>query len=602
MHNIIRLTCAINKVTCANPTDCLEECRALLSGGAIGNFDIAIFPMLSLCSPSCGNMFASPTLLDHCASSLGAMQAATTNLEGYVIVGFVMDDCGKPVSAMAVLHRGKLVGLIPTMDNPAMLACERYSNYLLPANTVFSCGGLRFCILSCDLSDLTLRAVEISKTGCDLILVPAYSPAFAGQEGEVTNLLACLSRSLGIAIAVINGGVGDTSSPYVYRGFSSIFECGAELAYMQTGFESASCTVDIDADIIRACKKTDACSAPFHSIPASRGKASLLRPLERNPFLPVYGREAYLTDVFELQARSLASRMENISVDKLVLGISGGLDSTAALLACVRAVDILGLPRGNILGVTMPGLGTSNQTYHNALQLMERLGVSVKDISIRQAVTQHFEDIGHGGQMDVVYENAQARERTQVLFDLANAVSGIVVGSGDLSEAALGFCTFGGDHLAGYNVNICLSKTVLRELVWHVARTRLVEEVESIVSSILDTPVSPELLPPEDGQIAQRTEDILGPYELHDFFIYYFVRYNMRPYKILYYACQAFDDIDPTLIRETLILFIKRFCQSQFKRSCAPDSASITQVNLNSVNFTMPSDLNPKFLLRDLGI
>ena len=600
MHNIIRLTGAINKTSSANPINCLDECRALLGDRTVGDFDIAVFPKLSLCSPSCGNMLASPVLVDQCAGALSGLQAAAANREGYVIAGLVIDDCGKPVSAMAVLHKGVLIGFIPTLDNPAPLAVGSYSNCLLPIETVFSCGGLRFCVLSCDLGSLATRVVDISKTGCDLIVVPAYSPAYAGQEGEITSLLACLSRSLGVAIAVVNGGVGDTSSPYVYRGFASIFECGTELAFMQAGSESSSCTVDIDLDVIKASKKSVAYTAPFHSIPAGRNKPGLFRPTQRNPFLPAFGQEAYLTDIFELQAHSIACRMKNTGISKLVLGVSGGLDSTAALLACVKAVDSLGLGRENIVGVTMPGLGTSEQTYHTALRLMERLGVTIRDISIKQAVMQHFADIGHGGQYDIVYENAQARERTQILLDIANAVSGMVIGTGDLSEEALGFTTFGGDHLANYNVNICLSKTVLRELVWHVAHNGLIEGIPDVVANILNTPVSPELLPLEDGQIAQKTEEILGPYELHDFFLYHFLRYNMRPSKILYYACMTFRETDPNYIRQTLTLFIRRFCQGQFKRSCAPDSASITQVNLNSVNFTMPSDLDPAFLLRDL--
>ena len=600
MLNMIRLTGAVNKVNCANPADCLEECKALLYERTIGDFDIMVFPRFALCSPSCGNMFSSPVLLEQSATALGGMQAATADRQGYVIVGLVMDDCGKPVSAMAVLHKGELIGLIPTLDNPYPLASRGYSHYLLPTHTVFCCGSLRFCILSCELSLLAGRVVEMAKTGCDLILVPAYSPAYAGQEEEVATLLATLSRSLGIAIAVINGGVGDTSSPHVYRGFVSIFECGSELAYMQTGGEGASCTVDIDPDIIGACKRERSCPAPFHSIPCTSDKPGLFRPLERNPFLPIFGREAYLTDLFELQVRALSSRIENIGISKLVLGVSGGLDSTAALLACIKTMDNLGLPRENILGVTLPGPGTSDQTYYNALQLMERLGITKRDISIRQAVQQHFEDIGHSGGQDYVYENAQARERTQVLLDLANSVSGIVVGTGDLSESALGFCTFGGDHLASYNVNVCLSKTVLRELVWHVAQNGLVDGVADIIESIIDTPVSPELLPPKDGEIAQKTEELLGPYELHDFFLYHFVRYNMRPKKILHYACIAFEDVDPDFMRETLELFIKRFCAAQFKRSCAPDSASITQINLNPGNFALPSDLDPMFLLADL--
>ena len=600
MHNTIRLTAAINKVSCAAPADCLEESKALLFERTIGDFDIMLFPQLSLCSSSCGDLFSQGVLTQQCSIALDQLRAASLNREGYVIAGFAMDDCGKAVSIMAVLHKGQLVGLLPTCDNPPPLAVYGYSDYILPQNTIFSCGGMRFCIVSCSLSRIATRVVDAARLGCELILVPSYSPAYAGQENEVLSLLACLSRSLGIAIAVVNGGVGDTSSPYVYRGFASIFECGTELAYMQAGSESVSCTVDIDVDIIRACKQEKVSSASFHGIPTSTNKPGLFRPLERMPFLPSLGREAYLSDLFALQVRSLTARMKNTGITKLVIGVSGGLDSTAALLVCAKAVDILGLGRENIIGITLPGLGTSEHTHHNALRLMENLRITMREVSIRRAVEQHFEDIGHSGGPDFVYENAQARERTQILFDIANSVSGIVVGTGDLSEQALGFCTYGGDHLAGYNVNICISKTVLRELVRHVCDTGLVENAREVVSSILATPISPELLPPVEGQITQKTEDILGPYELHDFFIYHFVRNRLRPSKIFYYACAAFSEHSPEFIREKLALFIRRFCWSQFKRSCAPDSASITRVNLNGVNFQMPSDLNPEFLLQDL--
>ena len=600
MHNMIRLTCAINKVSCANPSDCLAESSGLLFERTIGDFDIMLFPQLSLCSPSCGDLFSSQLLTQQCSIALDQLRAASMSREGYVIAGFAMDDCGRSVSVMAVLHKGKLVGLLPTCDNPPALACEKYSSYILPQNTVFSCGAIRFCVVGCTLQSLATRVVEAARSGCELILVPAYSPAFAGQESEVLSLLASLSRSLGIAIAVANGGVDDTSSPYVYRGFASIFECGAELAYMQAGSESISCTVDIDGDIVRANKQEKNSPVPFQGIPTSANKPGLFRPIERVPFLPSLGREAYLTDLFELQVRSLMARMKNTGTTKLVIGVSGGLDSTAALLACAKAADNLGLSRENIIGITMPGPGTSMHTHKSALSLMDNLGVTMREVSIHRAVEQHFEDIGHSGEQDFVYENAQARERTQILLDISNSVSGIVVGTSDLSEQALGFCTYGGDHFAGYNVNSCISKTVLRELVRHVCYTGLVENVQEVVGSILATPISPELLPPTNGQITQKTEDILGPYELHDFFIYHFIRNKMRPSKIFYYACAAFGEHSPDFIREKLILFIKRFCASQFKRSCAPDSASITKVNLHGVNFQMPSDLNPAFLLRDL--
>ena len=601
MNSIIRLTAAINKVNCGNPQDFLEECKALLADHSVGDSDITVFPRLSLCSPSCGNLFHSPLLLERCAAALGEMQSLCVDREGYVIVGLAIDDMGKPVSVMAVLYKGELIGLVPTLDNDAPLVNEGFSQQLLPADTVFAVGDLRFCILSCGIAGLAARVTELARTGCDLILIPSYFPAVAGQEEEVISLLSGLSRSLGIAIALVNGGVGDTSFPYVYRGFTSILECGTELAYMQAGTVSASCTVDLDLDIIRSQKLYVVAPTVYHSIIPGTDKPGLLRNVDRNPFLPSVGRAEYLTDLYELAVRSLAARLENIGISKVVLGISGGLDSTAALLICVGAMDLLELPRTNIIAITMPGFGTSDQTYFNALQLMEALGVTKRDISIRRAVTDHLEDIEHRAAKDVVYENAQARERSQILLDVANAVSGIVVGSGDLSEEALGFSTFGGDHLANYNVNVCFSKTVLRELVWHIASTGIIPGIEDTVRNVLETPVSPELLPPENGEITQKTEEILGPYELHDFFTYYFLRYRMRPSKILFYASIAFSDrFSPDYIREKLRLFFSRFCSAQFKRSCAPDAASIAPVNLLGVNFQIPSDLDPSLFLQDL--
>lgn len=600
MQNIIRLTAAINKVKPANPAECMEGCKPLIYDRSVGDADIMVFPALSLASPSCGNLFSSQILIEQSAAALSGLQSATAGREGYIIIGVVVGEQSAPISAIAVLSKGRIIGLLPTFDSPAPLCSGEGSSYLIPASTVFACGGLSFCVVSCDLGNLLPRMVEAAETGCELIIVPSYTPAFAGQEEEVTSLIAHLSTSLGVAIAVVNGGVGDTSSPYVYRGFVSIFESGTELAYMQAGYESASCTVDIDADIIKATKKYKKVSPAFCTIQPGGQKPGLYRRVERNPLLPSFNQAGYLSDVFDLQARSLADRVKNIGVSRLVVGVSGGLDSTVALLVCIRAAGYLALPRENILAVTMPGLGTSEQTHLNSGRLIQQLGVSGREISIVRSVERHFEDIGHSGQADVVYENAQARERTQILLDLANAVSGIVVGTGDLSEEALGFCTFGGDHLASYNINVCLGKTVLRELAWQLARDGEFGDILDIVKGILETPVSPELLPTQEGEIAQKTEEIIGPYELHDFFLYYFVRYNMRPAKILHYAREAFSDMNPSFIREMLVMFIKRFSAAQFKRSCTPDSASITTVNLSGVNYTIPSDLDPAFLLRDL--
>lgn len=602
MNGMIRLTAAVNKVKAADPGACCGEIKRILAGLPGRGCDIVAFPRLALCSPSCGSLLLGDDLPALCSDALDELTEATADTEGYVIVGLPVDDLGRTASVMAVLYRGELVALVPTLDNPAPFVNETYSENIVPADTVFSCGRLRFCVMGCDLSTLALRAMDAAATGCDLLILPAYSPVYAGLADEVCETARVISRSTGCAVAVVNGGAGDTSSPYVYGGFAAICECGELMARVDAGDESVTCTADLDVDIIRARKRVDAARNPSHSIRPALDKPGLLRALRQNPWLPAENPGAYLDDLFRLQARSLAGRMRNTGICKPVLGVSGGLDSTAALLVCAAACDLLDLPRGNILGVTMPGFGTSGRTHRNARELMEQIGVTGREIPIRDAVTGHLKDIGHTGEQDTTYENAQARERAQILFDLANREGGLVVGTGDLSEAALGFCTFAGDQIAGYNVNICIPKTLLRELVSHVAETGLVRGVAEVVRDILDTPVSPELLPPaEGGEIGQKTEDILGPYLLHDFFLYYFVRYRLRPAKLYAYACAAFrDGPEPAFIREKLGLFFRRLCAGQFKRACAPDAASVTEVNLNGVNFYIPSDLDASSLLREI--
>ena len=600
MNGIIRLSAAINKVNCANPQDCLEEITSMLAD--IPASDITVFPKLALCSPSCGSLFSGTTLSGQCMQALEQLCNATREREGYLIVGLALEDWGRTVSAMAVLCRGELLALLPTTENPSPLANRGFSDAFLPAKTVFACGDLRFCVLGCSLSTLTVHAIQAMQTGCDLLLVPAYSPVRAGFIDEVCEAARSASKAAGCAVAVINGGIGDTSSPYVYRGFAAIYECGALLTEKKAAFESFSLTADLDIDVIHAQKKISAYTPPRYSIEPLKKDANLLRPIEPRPFLPKENTARYLDELFDLQARSLAARMENIGVTKLVVGISGGLDSTCALLAAAGATDILGLPRQNITGITMPGFGTSDRTYYNALRLLQGLGVSQRDISIRQAVQQHFEDIGHSGKKDTTFENAQARERAQILLDVANSISAIVVGTGDLSEEALGFCTFAGDHIANYNVNVCITKTTLRALTKHLADSGRFAEIADTLHDILDTPISPELLPlSEDGKIRQATEEILGPYELYDFILYYFIKYRFSPQKLYRYACIAFAGrIEPAFIKEKLIEFFRRFCAGQFKRACAPDSASITEVNLSGVQYTIPSDLDPSFLLREL--
>ena len=623
MKNIIRVTGAVNKVNPANPPDCLEEIKGLLAELSGRQSDIVVFPALSLCSPSCGNLFSNAALLEQCAGALEELQRTAAALPAYLLAGLAVEQSGRAVSAVAVLHGGRLVGLVPALDAPAPLAQpsslpqegladgDPAEMPFLPPDAVFRCGELRFMVAACDPARLFAAAARAADGGCDLLILPAYAPAYAGLIDQVRRDARAASRTAGCAVLVVNGGIGDTSSPHVYCGFAGLYECGEEIAFRGAGYESFACTGDLDLDILRAGLR-EAAEPPGTGMPHRPGRAvfaaqagahtGLLREVNACPWIPRERPEDYLCELFDLQVRSLVCRMENVGITKLLLGVSGGLDSTAALLVSAAAMDVLGLPRENILAVTMPGFGTSDRTYYNALRLPEALGASCRDIPIRQAVQLHLEEIGHTGKLDITYENAQARERTQILLDLSNALSGLVVGTGDLSEAALGFCTFAGDQISNYNVNICIPKSVLRRLVDTLADRERIEGVADILRDILDTPISPELLPLSDsGDIRQRTEDILGPYALHDFFLYYFLRYRMRPSKIFRYACTAFEgELEPDFIRQKLALFLKKFCAGQFKRAAAPDCAGITRVNLCAHNHYIPSDLDPSALLAEL--
>lgn len=605
MNSIIRIASAINKVSPANPSECFKNITLLLKSLEESPADIVVFPKLALSSPSCGTMFRNIALLDSCAEQLDLFCIATRSLNTYFIIGLPINDCGRTVSVCAVIYRGEVIGYVPTLDNPKQLFCESYSDMILPIDTIFSCGDISFSVLSCDPLLLPAKAELVAKNGCDLIITPSYSPVVAGYIQNVEQAVKTTSKTLGCAIAVVNGGVGDTSSPYLYRGFSYLYECGEKLDDAVSQYENVLTICDVDTDIIRSQKYYNNYTKPYFISNPVSGKFKLLRRLSKNPYLPADPQEceAYVAELFDMQAASLAARLQNTGIDKVVLGISGGIDSTLAILVAAKTMDLLHLPREHIIAVTMPGLGTSDRTYFNSLSLVEKIGANGRDISIKASVMQHFEDIGHDPSCkDTTYENAQARERTQILLDIANTENALVIGTGDLSELALGWCTFAGDHIANYNVNVCVTKTTAEKIMQYVIKYEVIEDVAEVLTDILDTPISPELLPPDEiGDISQVTEKILGPYILHEFFLYYFVRYGFRPSKLYYYACIAFSgQYDTHFIKEKLVLFIKRFTASQFKRACAPDSATISEISLANINYDMPSDFDGAVLLKDI--
>ena len=581
MNSIIRLLGLCPRTPPLQPSLTLRDLRAALLEN--GDADLILLPRLCFSPPSSEALQASRTVRRACGQALEGLIALSRERESMFVLTALFYDSGFPREEAVVIRRGEC-RRTPVDGEP--LCCQ--------------IGELPFLVLPGAAEKLLLQTQAILHSGCALILNPAYEPAAAGSLNRRERLLGALSDAAGCAVFTVGGGICDTSSPQLYGGHISLAESGVLCARQSAGMQPLSLSYDLDIDLL--CPQSRAQPEPVLISPASEADG-LHRTVNRTPYLPASrrARRAFLEEAFRLQARALAARMQNTGIDRLVLGVSGGLDSTLALLVCAAACDLLSLPRGAILAVTMPGFGTCGRTYENALQLMAQLGAEAREIPISQAVLSHFSDIGHDpGDRDVTYENAQARERAQILFDLGNQEGALVVGTGDLSEAALGFSTFGGDHLAGYNVNITLNKTTIRELTALIAERELIAGVSSTLQDILDTPVSPELLPPdEQGAPGQKTEEILGPYILHDFFLYYPLRYSLTPAKVLGYATVAFEgEFEPGFIKDKLRIFLRRFYQSQFKRSCAPDAAAVMEPNL--IGYQIPSDLDPSVFLDEL--
>ncbi|MCI9272764.1 MAG: NAD(+) synthase [Clostridiales bacterium] len=612
MDTLIRTCAASPAVVPGDPQACLISSLDVISQGAAVGADLIVLPALSLSGASCGSLLNHRMVLDGADRALSSLARKTAHINAYIIAGLPAYGQEGPASMCAVINRGRILDLIPCVDAPSPLLGHAPRATADPGAagpySLYRCGSLRFCVLSCAPEHLAWYAPEAVRKGAQLIVAPCCTPIRAGDIARYRSQMIALTKALGCAVLFINGGLGETSSPSIYRSFSCLVECGKELAFQSDSRQPFLLNADVDTDIIsaqRTCPVQTPGSFGVGSLtPGS--KSRLLRKVERNPFLPSGYTESqeYLEELFSLQSEALAVRIQKTGLHKLILGVSGGVDSTLALLVCAKALDSLGIDRHNLVGVTMPGFGTTDRTYLNSLSLIDNLGAQKKEISIKKSVLQHFDDIQQDPSLhDVTYENAQARERTQILFDLANQTGGLVVGTGDLSEAALGWCTFGGDQLSSFNVNASITKNVARSIIRQQAESKEFFPVREALLDVLDTPVSPELLPPSiSGEIHQKTEDILGPYELHEFFLYYFVHYQMAPSKILLYACAAFEETySPEEIRSTLRIFLQRFFAGQFKRSCSPDSAALCDVALGVPFFTIPSDASCQAMLDELN-
>lgn len=591
---------------------------------------LVLFPELCLTGYSCGDLFAQNLLHTRARAALLEVAVATKKLGLHAVIGLPLAVQGRLYNCAAVLGAGRVLGLVPKQFLPTTGEYyeERWftsgagltpiaidlDGYRAPlaTNLLFtdSTAGCTFGVEICeDLWSVNPPSGHLCLAGANLILNPSASNELLGKAAYRRDLIRQQSARCLSAYAYASAGPGESSTDVVFSGHCLVAENGTILTESERfRFDTQVICADIDLDRLqheRLCNSSfSAASADgclfvnvqlTGRVPAKSAPGSL-RPNPPLPFVPSDPRVRADTcrEIFSIQSTGLAKRLRHTGAKKIVLGISGGLDSTLALLVTVHAFDLLGLDRKGILAPTLPGFGTTKRTRSNAEKLVELLGASMQVIPIEAAVRQHFADIGHDPQVhDVTYENAQARERTQILMDLANRIGGFVVGTGDLSEAALGWCTFNGDHMSMYHVNAGIPKTLVRYLIDWCADSEFSGAPSKVLHDIADTPISPELLPVSaEGHQHQQTEDLVGPYELHDYFLYHFVRHGSRPAKIAYLGGLAFAGrYDRATILRWLEVFLRRFFTQQFKRSAMPDGPKVGSVALSPRgDWRMPSD------------
>ncbi|MDD3366591.1 MAG: NAD(+) synthase [Sphaerochaetaceae bacterium] len=583
---------------------------------------LLVFPELGLTAYTCGDLFLQPTLLNSAVAALTQVVEASAHLQVIAIVGLPLLWRGKLYNCGVVVHQGAILGVVPKTHLPNYQ--EYYEKrWFTPAPSskglieilgckcpfgtdIIFCSSqvenFTFAIEICeDASSLTPPSTRHAQAGAFIIANLSASNELVGKAAYREQLVKGRSSALISAYLYANAGSGESTTDMVFAGHNLLAENGIILKACEVPFEGIL-TSEIDVNrLANERLRNTTFEAPneevysFVEFSHVVTKTSLEREFNRHPFVPAAGpdRTQRCKSILMVQSLGLGARLKHIKAKKVVIGVSGGLDSTLALLVAVEAFDRLKLPRSGILAITMPCFGTTAKTLENAEALAAALKVTLRKIDITKAVLQHFEDIGHDQNVhDVTYENSQARERTQVLMDIANAESAIVVGTGDLSELALGWATYNGDHMSMYGVNASVPKTLIRHLIEYYGESSDSKSLKKVLLDIADTPVSPELLPARNGEISQVTEDIVGPYELHDFFLYYTIRWAFDPRKVYRLAKIAFKGLyEATTILSWLKLFYRRFFAQQFKRSCLPDGPKVGSVSLSPRgDWRMPSD------------
>ena len=636
MRGLVRVGAAVPSLALGNVKENMKRHLAMMREAKEKHVSIVTFPELSLTGYTCGDLFFQRRLLDDVTDALLALKDEMP--EGILaVVGAPLEIEGALYNCAVVLHKGEIISAVPKtfLPNNGEFYEKRWfqsgdarrdASVAIPKLKTDVCrqaifeteDGVRFGIELCEdlwapLPPSTMLSVE----GAEIILNLSASNELLSKREYRQQLISQQSARCQCGYVYVSAGMGESSSDLVFSGHSVIASCGTVIRESE-GYlaDNYLMTADIDIDRIRADRMKQSsfadCAAQVRAM--WKQEPNILRTMEnallpddaapdyhvsKHPFIPSdkASRQLRCAQILAMQATALARRL-SVTGGKVVVGISGGLDSTLALLAACKAVDMLHLPRTNILGITMPCFGTTDRTYHNALDLMTSLGVSQREIPIHKAVRQHFADIGHDeSDHSVTYENCQARERTQVLMDVANKIGAIVLGTGDFSEIALGWCTYNADHMSMYGVNSGVPKTLVRWVIQTAAENEAFSSSRECLQSILDTPISPELLPPDEkGNILQQTEDVVGPYALHDFFLYYAIRFGYPPKKVFDLCCIAFqDDFSCETILKWLKNFYRRFWTQQFKRNCMPDGVKIGSIALSPRgDWRMPSDAQYK--------
>ena len=638
-YGFVKVASAVPHVTVADCKENVQRIENQIVSANSKGAQVVVFPEMCLTGYTCADLFAQQLLFEEAEMALMQILNDTRLLDIISIIGLPISQGDRILNAAAIIQHGKILGVTVKTFLPNYK--EYYEQrWFSPASQLISdsvqlcghkvtvgnnllfdatdfCFGVEICE---DVWAPVPPSSNLSLMGAEIMFNLSASDDVIGKYDYLNQLLSQQSARNLCGYVYSSAGFGESSTDLVFSGKCMIYENGVCLAANERfSIDEQMVISEIDVERLRMERRVNRtfaeCSGIMNGhfnvvhIPTEQTQVrelELTRKINPLPFVPQgEALDKNCQEAFEIQVAGLAKRINHTNAKTVVIGISGGLDSTLALLVCVKTFDKLELSRKGIIGITMPGFGTTDRTYNNAISLMSTLGVTINEINIKDACLQHFKDIGHDVNVhDVTYENSQARERTQILMDIANQTEGLVIGTGDLSELALGWATYNGDHMSMYAVNVSIPKTLVRHLVaWTSAKKDIDEKSRETLKDILDTPISPELIPAdENGQISQITEDLVGPYELHDFFLYYFMRFGFRPAKIYYLATRAFiNKYTDDIIKKWLEVFFRRFFSQQFKRSCLPDGPKVGSVAISPRgDWRMPSDASSALWLKEI--